>query len=271
MGEITIKMLNTIRYYLRLYLLFTKFAYRTVLQARLGILFFMGAKLVRFAFFFFFILIIFGRKSNFGGYTFNQAILFYLTFNVIDTAAQVLFREVYRFRPMVLSGTFDLILLKPHHPFIRILLGGGDILDLSLLFPYLLLALFFAFKITSITFLSLASYFILIGNGLLIATSFHIIVLALGILTTEVDHTIMIYRDMTIMGRFPFDIYKEPLRGVFTFIIPIGIMMSFPPYALFGLLSPFSYLLSFVISSLLFFGSLKLWDYALKKYQSWGG
>lgn len=264
-------MFKTFKYYLKLYLLFTKFAYRTVLQARLGILFFMGAKIVRFAFFFFFILIIFSGKSNFGGYTFNQAILFYLTFNVIDTAAQVLFREVYRFRPMVLSGAFDLTLLKPHHPFIRILLGGGDVLDLSLLFPYLLLALFFAFKITSVTFLSLTSYLILIGNGLLIATSFHIIVLALGILTTEVDHTIMIYRDMTIMGRFPFDIYKEPLRGIFTFIIPIGIMMSFPPYALFGLLSPLSYLLSFVISSLLFFGSLKLWDHALKKYQSWGG
>jgi ABC-2 type transport system permease protein len=263
--------LKNLKYYLKLYLLFTKFAYQTVLQARLGIVFFMGAKLVRFAFFYFFILIIFSRKSDFGGYTFDQAILFYLTFNVIDTAAQVLFREVYRFRPQVLSGSFDLTLLKPHHPFIRILLGGGDVLDLSLLLPYLLLALFFAFKITSVTALSLISYLILIGNALLIATAFHIIVLALGILTTEVDHTIMIYRDITIMGRFPFDIYKEPLRSIFTFLIPIGIMMSFPPYALFKLLSSVSYLVSFLVSSLLLIASFKLWNYALKKYQSWGG
>src|SRR3990167_5462774 len=148
-------MLKSLKYYLKLYLLLTKFAYRTILQARLGIVFFMAAKLVRFAFFFFFILIIFGRKANFGGYSFDQAILFYLTFNVVDTAAQVLFREVYRFRPQVLSGSFDLTLLKPHHPFIRILVGGGDVLDLSLLFPYLFFAIFFALKISSVTLFSL--------------------------------------------------------------------------------------------------------------------
>ena len=44
--------------------------------------------------------------------------------------------------------------------------------------------------------------------------------LALGIVTTEVDHTIMIYRDITAMGRFPMEMYKEPIRGFFTLSSP---------------------------------------------------
>jgi len=104
-----------------------------------------------------------------------------------------------------------------------------------------------------------------------IATAFHIIVLAMGILTTEVDHTIMIYRDMTSLARFPLDIYREPIRSIFTFVIPVGIMMGFPAKALFSLLSPQFIFLSFVISWILLFLSIKLWQYALMKYQSWGG
>jgi len=40
--------------------------------------------------------------------------------------AQLLFRDVYRFRPKVVSGDFDLILVKPINPLFRVLLGGAD-------------------------------------------------------------------------------------------------------------------------------------------------
>ena len=33
---------------------------------------------------------------------------FYLSFSLVDTIAQLFFREVYRFRPLIVSGDFDL-------------------------------------------------------------------------------------------------------------------------------------------------------------------
>ncbi len=255
----------------KLFILFSKLSLKSTLQARMGIIFFMIGKIARFFFFFFFIFLVFSQTKIIKGYNFNQAIIFYLTFNIIDTASQILFREVYRFRQQVVSGTFDLILMKPHHPFVRILLGGIDFLDLTLLIPYFIMTIYFILKIPTINFLIFILYFLLLINALIIATAFHIAVLALGILTTEVDHTIMIYRDLTTIGRFPLEIYKEPVRGIFTFIIPIGVMMSFPPYVLFRILSLPFFLYSFLISSILLIGALKLWDMALKKYQSWGG
>lgn len=256
---------------LKLFYLYATVYFKMVFQQRMGVVLFTLGKIIRFLFLFFMIYLVFSKTRLVKGYSLNQMIIFYLTFNIIDTASQLLFREVYRFRPQVVSGSFDLILLKPHHPFLRILIGGVDFLDLILLLPYVVLTGFFIQQLNNVTIEQFFLYFLLIINSLIIATAFHIGVLALAILTTEVDHTIMIYRDMTSLGRFPLEIYKEPVRGIFTFIIPIGIMMTFPPKALLGLLSPITYLLSFFVSGILLFISLKLWNLALKKYQSWGG
>ena len=256
---------------IKLFILYSQLSLKTIFQGKVGVILFTLGKLFRFIFLLLLIYLVFSRTKLVKGYSLNQMIIFYLTFNIIDSTAQLLFREVYRFRPQVVSGSFDLTLLKPHHPFIRILVGGVDFLDLFLLFPYIFLTIFFISKIPNLSLLLTTSYFILIINSLLIATAFHIMVLALAILTTEVDHTIMIYRDLTGLGRFPLEIYKEPIRGIFTFIIPIGIMMSFPPQSLFNLLASPFYLYAFLLSSILLFASLKLWNLALKRYQIWGG
>jgi ABC-2 type transport system permease protein len=123
-------------------------------------------------------------------------------------------------------------------------------------------------KIGNLTILNFTFYILLLINAFLIATAFHIAVLALGILTTEIDNTIMLYRDITRMGTVPIDIYKEPLRGFLTFIIPVGVMMTFPAKALMGLLSAQMVIFSFLISGIFLWGSLRFWKYALKHYSS---
>lgn len=263
--------MNKLKRNLKIFFLFSKYSLKTTFQGRMGPLFFIFGKLIRFILMFFLIFIIFGKTRLIKGYTFNQVIIFYLTFNLIDTVTQILFREVYRFRYLVLTGSLDLILTKPYHPFLKVLVGGIDFLDIIMLVPYLGLIIFFAHNLPGVSFLSIFSFSLLIFNSLLIATAFHIIVLALGILTTEVDHAIMIYRDMTSLGRFPMAIYQEPVRSIFTFVIPIGIMMFFPPQALFQLLPSSFYLLSGMVSLFLIFVALWMWSVALKKYQSWGG
>ncbi|OGK26683.1 hypothetical protein A2954_01140 [Candidatus Roizmanbacteria bacterium RIFCSPLOWO2_01_FULL_37_12] len=256
---------------LKIFLFYSKLSLKTIIQGKLGIFLFTLGKIFRFVFLLSLIYLVFSKTRLVKGYSLDQMIVFYLTFNIVDTTAQILFREVYRFRPMVVSGSFDLTLLKPHHPFFRVLVGGLDFLDVFLLIPTIILTIYFILKLPGITLLPTAFYLLLIANSLVMATAFHIAVLALAILTTEVDHTIMIYRDLTALGRFPMDIYKEPVRGIFTFIIPVGIMMGFPPKALLGLLSPTFFLFSLILSTMLFLISLKLWNLALKKYQSYGG
>ena len=230
----------------------------------------MLGKLIRFFMFFLFIFTLVSRTKMFVGYTMNQSLIFFLTFNVIDTMTQLTFREVYRFRSMIVNGDLDGVLLKPYHPFLRVLVGGVDFMDLLILVLYIVLLVFFILQSSVVSPLLLGLYLVLIVNSMLLATGFHILVLALGIVSTEVDHTIMIYRDLSKMAVVPIDIYKEPIRSLITFVIPVGVMMTFPVKGLLGLLSFKLVGISFALGLGVFFLSLFAWKRALAKYQSVG-
>ncbi len=256
---------------LKIFWLLSLFSLKTTLQHRTGIIFFILGKAIRFGMFFLFIYYLLVNTRLLAGYTLAQTLVFYLTFNIIDTLAQLLFREVYRFRSLVVAGELDSVLVKPYHPLLRVLLGGVDLMDAIMLVPYTLLLSYFIVSAGVLAGLNILFYVMLIGNALLIAAGFHIFVLVLGILTTEVDHTIMIYRDITRMAILPIDIYREPVRTLITFVIPVGVMMTFPSRALFNLLSPAAVAVSFAIGLVVFSFSLLAWRGALRKYQSYGG
>jgi len=253
--------------YLHLWGKLTINSFMAVLSSRFGASLFLIGKTLRFVFFLIFLLTLFTQTQLLVSYTQSQMIFFFLTFNFIDTLTQLFFREVYRFRPMVVSGDFDLVLVKPISPLFRVLIGGADPLDLLMLIPYVGALLHVAIQL-GITPVGVFLYLLLLVNAIAIASGFHIFVLALAILTTEIDHTIMIYRDLTSMGRVPVDIYHEPLRSIITFVIPVGVMMTFPAKALLGMLSLKFILVSCLIGAGFLALSLSMWKYSLSRYSS---
>lgn len=254
--------------YLKVWWLFMSDSVQSQLSVRWGLVLFLFAKILRFSTFTFFLVVLLNSSKILAGYNLNQTILFFLSFNLLDILSQLLFREVYRFRGVILLGNFDFYLLKPLNPLFRSLLTGPDLLDFITLIPLILAIVYFINRMNLFTIFNLSIYLLMLCIGFLISLSFHIIVLCLGILTTEIDNAIMLYRDIVAMGRMPIDIYIEPIRSFITFIIPVGIMMTFPAKALMGLLSPILIIYALLFSLLLFFLSLKLWGFALKSYSS---
>ena len=254
--------------YVKLWWMMTLLVSQNAFVTRFGAVLFLIGKLVRFTFFFLFLLIIATRTDAIAGYSLWQIILFYITFNFIDSLAQFFLREVYRFRNYVVSGDFDYYLTKPMPVLFRLLFGGSDILDL----PVIALSAGFIFialsNIGNIVFSDVLIYLALVMNGFVIAVAFHIMVLAIGVMTTEVDNTLWLFRDLTNMGRFPIDIYQNPLRSIITFVIPVGIMITFPAKAALGLLSINSIVIAFFVGGLTLFLSLRFWNFALKQYTS---
>lgn len=254
--------------YVRVWWLLGLQAAKTAFTSRFGAISFIAGKVIRFLLFLSFILLIATKVEHIAGYTLWQMVLFFATFNLIDTITQLFLREVYRFRTYVVSGDFDYILAKPLSPLFRCLFGGMDVLDIPLFFLSLGVLVFASFQLGGFSFYQIGIFMLFVVNALFIAVSFHICVLAIGILTTEVDNTLWLYRDITQMGRIPIDVYKEPLRGFLTFIIPVGIMMTFPAQALMGVLTMHSVALSFMIGVLFFAASIFFWRFSLKRYAS---
>lgn len=221
---------------------------------------FLVSKLLRYGMFLVFLYFLMNGLTSIGGYSKEQILIFYLVFNIIDTLTQLLFREVYYFRPLIVSGNFDMVLVKPFNPLIRVLLGGPDLIDMGVL--VILIGVLMSIH-------SLDLYFIfMIINSVLISAAFHILVLSIGILTTSVDHLVMIYRDLTALMRIPVDLFTDPLRSLLTFVIPVGIMFTFPTKVLLGLLSWQMIFVSFVIGVGSLILSIKFWQWSLKSYQS---
>ncbi len=261
------KVKSRFNYYLKIWLMMSKNSFLGYLQNRTGLVIFTCGKILRFGFFALFLIYLLRRTENLAGYNLNQTLFFFLTFNLVDVMAQFLYREVYRFRPLIVEGGFDLILIKPWNALFRSLMGGADLFDL-LTIPPLMIGIYLVGQTLSPTFIHALLYLLLLINGLLIATAFHIAVISLGIISLEIDHTVMIYRDLTSLGRLPVDIYKEPLRGILTFLVPVGIMMTFPAKALMGILSPTVILISLGLGVISIFAAIRFWNLALRYYTS---
>lgn len=254
--------------YLKLWYLYSIYTMQTGLESRFGAILFLIGKLLRFGLFFSFIFIISSAVQNIAGYTFWQMIFVFATFNLVDITSQLFLREVYRFRSYVISGNLDYFLVRPISPVFRFLFGGSDILDLPLFFISIVFLLISLYQIGGTTLEGLISFILLIFNAFVIALSFHLFVLAIGILTTEVDNALWLYRDLTSMGRFPITFYTQPVQAIITFVVPIGIMISFPAEAIFGTLQPLLIVVSFIVGFLfLLLGSLS-WRFAIKRYSS---
>lgn len=248
--------------------MYSVFSTQIGLQSRFGAILFVVGKFMRFGIFFFFIALLSSTVKEISGYSFWQMMLVFSTFNLIDVSAQLFFREVYRFRSYVIDGSVDYFLVRPIKPIFRFLFGGADILDFPLFIVSIFLVAFSIFKIGNVDIQGILLYLVLVINGFIIALSFHIFVLALGILSTEVDNTLWLYRDLTSMGKIPIDLYKRPLNSILTFIIPIGIMITFPSQAAFGTLLPQLAMISLVIGMFLLLLSSFSWRLAIRRYSS---
>lgn len=245
----------------------SKNSFVMVISQKLSLFVFLTGKILRFTFFFLFLFFILKGTNTLAGYNGNQVIFFFLTFNIIDVVSQFLFREVYRFRPMIVNGDFDFVMVKPINSLFRVLMGGADIIDLITIPPLIIATIYFG-VLLKLNFSQVVIYLVLLFNGLLIATALHIIVLSLAIITMEIDHMVMIYRDITSLGRLPVDIYKQPLQTFLTYIIPVGIMITLPAKAAMGIISPWGAISAFIVGIVLIFISLKFWNFALTKYTS---
>src|SRR3990172_12534660 len=127
--------LNRLEYYLRLWLLMSRYAFASYLNDRVSFVLFLVGKVVRFILYTAFIIFLLKSTQILAGYNLDQTLFFFLTFNLVDTISQFLFRAVYRFRPLVIEGGLDFVLAKPSSALFRILFGGADILDLLVIPP----------------------------------------------------------------------------------------------------------------------------------------
>jgi ABC-2 type transport system permease protein len=226
-------------------------------------------KMARIAFFLIFLQAIFKHVPALAGYSLPEAILFFLTFNLIDIFAQLFFRGIYGIRALIREGDFDYFLIQPTNVLYRCAFNTVDFLDVVTAIPVIYVTARIIRQLPAANEPNhLFLYILLCFNGVLIALAIHIVVACLAVLTQEMENTIWIYRDVMTLGRFPVDIYASTLRAVLTFVIPVAVMISFPAKAFLGRLNPLWIGHAFVVSIAGLILSLVFWRFSVRRYTS---
>ena len=239
--------------------------FQSLIATRLASVLFLSGKIIRISLFFIFLLALKDKIQLLAGYNLDQLIVFFLIYNVFDLLGQIFFRGIYWYRNEIITGNFDFTLLKPLNPLFQILVSHTDWLDIPAL---ILTVIFLIIKLPAVSGVELLAFIIMGIIAMILITAVHIFVAAIGVLTTEVDHAIWIYRDLSQMARFPVDIYIESVRFFLNFIVPVGLIFTVPAKALFGVLS-WQWAMGTIAFTLGFYLIIiKFWHYALKKYSS---
>lgn len=262
-------MTNVLQHYWSVWLLMATNAIQETFVNRAANVFFMLGKLFRFSFMMMFLVLLKNNVSEVGGYSTAQMLVFYVTYQIIDTILQTLYRGVYEFGATVRNGQFDAVLSKPINPLFRILTGTPDINDAIFLIPTILLGFYLIFSNgIVITVPAFILYLALLINGFLIGTALHIFIVSFTLLTTDIDNIIWMYRDLSRLGQFPVNLYFEFFRLLLFFVVPIGIMITIPAQALLSVPLSYSLFVSFAVGIGFFLLSLWTWNRAEKSYSS---
>jgi len=261
--------MKTLLRYIKIWLLFAKQELLFQFSSKSSIILFFIGKTVRFLSFLLILILLKHNTKTMAGYSIDEVIIFFLTFNFIDLVSQMFMRGVYSLTGKVRSGELDFYLAKPVNVLFRVLAGSPDFNDVLIFIPFLFFSAWYIGQaVPLLDAVRIVLYLAFLVNGLLISVAFHIFVACIGIITTEVDNTIMLYRELSQMGRMPMEIYREPLRFLITFVVPVGLMVSIPARVLLGKAPPSLLLTASLVAFTVFLLSLLSWKHALKMYTS---
>lgn len=265
----SIIMFTHLRTYFRVWLLTAQNSLQEAFVNRWSNVLFLLGKCLRLGMSLLFLYLLKEREISLVGYTTDQVIVFFLTYQIVDVMSQVLYRGVYVFGGLIRSGEFDFLMTRPISPLFRALTGKPDFDDAVFMIPTLGLSFYFLLTLdVTVTWLSGLFYLGLLINSMLIVTALHILVLVVGVMTTEVDNIIWTYRDLSRLGQFPVTMYIEPLQSALFFILPIGLMITIPAQVLLNTPPTISLSVTTLFGVGFFILSLQIWNWGLRQYSS---
>jgi len=185
------------------------------------------------------LLVLFGSRTSVAGWTWPEALLVVAAFTtlkgVLDGAIQPSLGSVVEH---VRKGTLDFILLKPVDAQFMVSTArfepwrGSDAWLGLLLFGWAFHALG-----RGPSWGGVACATALLAAAVAILYSISILVISLAFFVVKVDNLIYLFVSVYDAARWPASIFRGVLAFLFTFVVPLAVMTTYPALALLGRLS----------------------------------
>jgi ABC-2 type transport system permease protein len=215
---------------------------------------------------------IYSKTNGYPGWSLDQIILFQAVFLLWAGINDTLFGNVrYIIEFTVQYGFLDRFLTLPYSAIGIILTRGFNYKGIGTAIAGIIALIYSVLSLPySFHWWNFALFFIFILLGLVLSISLLIIFGVIAIRIIYVMKLQDIMNRITFFGSFPAEIYNGAIRFTYLTVLPIGMWIYYPAQALLGRLNKFAVYGS-LFCVVVFFVSILLWNYQIKRYVSAGG
>jgi ABC-2 type transport system permease protein len=214
--------------------------------------------------------VVFGARPVVAGWSFGEALMvtgfFTLLQGVLEGAINPCVSLVVE---QIRKGTFDFVLLKPLDA--QFLVSTARVLpwrSLNLLTAVALFAYGFHRLGRTPSALDVAGTLVVLAASVTILYSLWITSVSLAFWVVKLDNLTFLFGAIFDAARWPSSVFRGFLHVLFTFVIPLAVMTTFPAEALLGRAGPVQVLAAVGTAAVSFGASRAIWKRALSKYTS---
>ncbi len=216
------------------------------------------------------LLVVFGKRDGVAGWTFDEALVvmgwFTVMKGVLEGAVNPSLTAVVEH---IRKGTLDFVLLKPA--------DAQFLVSTAKFEPWRIVDVLGGIAIFAVAFhrmgrtpsaAAIGFALLLLVCAALILYSLWILVVSAAFYVVKVDNLSYLFLSIYDAARWPSSVFRGALRIVFTFVVPLALMTTFPALALLGRLAPLSALQA--LAGAIFFAAFArvVWVRSIGRYTS---
>lgn len=219
------------------------------------------------------LLVLFEMRPSVAGFTRHEALMVTGCFIVLKGLLQgVIQPSMTLVVEHVRKGTLDFLLLKPVDAQFMLSTAKIDLARLNDVLTGLGLVGWAAGSLaTPPTIAQLALGALLLGAGAVILYALWILVISLSFRVVKVDNLSFLIGSAFDAARFPAGVFRGVFALIFTFVLPLALMTTYPALALKGSIRSGEVATSLAVSALFFAASRFVWLRAIRHYTGAGG
>jgi ABC-2 type transport system permease protein len=219
------------------------------------------------------LLVLYSNRPGFAGWSWSEALLVVGWFNLLKgVQSSLIAPSMQEAVERIRSGTLDFVLIKPADSQFLISTTRFEIKEISDIvvgLAILTYAIWHLPRLPSPASSALAALLLLCAAVILYGI--WCMVMSLAFVFVKVDNLTYLFDSIFDAARWPAPIFRGALAFVFTFILPLTVMTTFPALALLARISPLQVGGAPLAAAVFFALSRLVWRQAVRHYSSAGG
>jgi ABC-2 type transport system permease protein len=216
------------------------------------------------------LVVVYGEHKQFGEWDYSAALVVMAYFQALRAILNgVISPSLVDLVQQIRTGSFDYVLLKP--------VDAQLLISASRYEPWKIIDLLFAIAIAVYAFVlrgapptasEIAGGLALLASGTVAMYGLWIVCASLAFWVGRLDNLMFLLGSIFDMARWPVAVFPPAWRMVFTFVIPVAVMTTFPAMAMLGMLQP-AQALGTLVGAIALLGIGRIvWRAALRSYTS---